>query len=122
MLTPSERAAAAKAGDEVSARPAANSGWSAALAWAVLTCNCWATAATIASWAAFSAEALWEPPVPFWACLPPPRLSLACASAADSCWVLTPSEPAAAAKAGDDVLARPAANSGWSAALTRSCL
>src|SRR6266568_656260 len=54
--------------------------------------------------------------------LPPARLCLACASAADSCWVLTPSERAAAANADDDVSAWPAANSGWSAALTRAAL
>src|SRR6266568_4674186 len=54
--------------------------------------------------------------------LPWARLCLACMSAVDSCWVLTPSERAAAANAGDDVSAWPAANSGWSAALTRAVL
>src|SRR5262249_58357269 len=54
VLTPSARAAAAKADDDVSARPAANSGWSAALTRAELTCNSLATAATIASWPGFS--------------------------------------------------------------------
>ena len=54
MLTPSERAAAANAGDDVSAWPAANSGWSAALTRAALTCSSPATAATIASWPGFS--------------------------------------------------------------------
>jgi hypothetical protein len=49
VLTPSARAAAANAGDDVSAWPAANSGWSAALTRAVLTCRSRATAATIAS-------------------------------------------------------------------------
>ena len=50
VLTPSERAAAANAGDDVSAPPAANSGCSAAPARAALTCSAWATAAVIASW------------------------------------------------------------------------
>ena len=50
MLTPSERAAAENTGDDVSPRPAANSGRNAALTRAVLTCNSWATAAVIASW------------------------------------------------------------------------
>src|SRR6266566_4763993 len=54
--------------------------------------------------------------------LPPARLCLACASAADSCCLLTPSERAAAANTGDDVSARPAANSGRNAALTRAVL
>ena len=63
-----------------------------------------------------------EPPGLCSACVAPARLCLACASAADSCWVLTPSERAAAANIGDDVSARPAANSGWSAALTRAVL
>src|SRR6202035_578576 len=54
--------------------------------------------------------------------LPPARLCLPAASAADSCWGLTPSERAAAASVGDEESARPAANSGWSAALTRAVL
>src|SRR6266516_7380145 len=53
-LTPSARAAAANAGDAVSAWPAANSGRSAALTRAALTCSSSATAATIASWPGFS--------------------------------------------------------------------
>src|SRR6266568_3300041 len=128
VLTPSERAAAANAGDDVSAWPAANSGWSAALTRAVLTCSSPATAATIASWPCRSSAAL-EPAgavlAPSGLCLaygPWARLCLACMSAVDSCWVLTPSERAAAANAGDDVSAWPAANSGWSAALTRAVL
>src|SRR6266568_1623751 len=86
VLTPSERAAAANAGDDVSARPAANSGWSAALTRAVLTCS---------SSAALEPTAL-EPPGFCMACVPSDRLCLACMSAVDSCWVLTPSERAAA--------------------------
>src|SRR5215470_6798071 len=50
MLTPSERAAAATSGDDESARPAANNGWSAASTRAVLTCSASATAAAIAAW------------------------------------------------------------------------
>ena len=42
---------------------------------------------------------------------------MACTSAVASCWVLTPSELAAAAMS-DDVSAAPDVNSGWSAALT----
>src|SRR5207248_2896251 len=57
-----------------------------------------------------------------WRHLPPARFCLACASAADSCWVLTPSERAAALNTGDDVSARPATNTGCSAALTRAVL
>jgi len=53
---------------------------------------------------------------------PAARLCLACASAVCSCPVLTPSARAAAANAGDDVSAWPAANSGWSVALTRAVL
>src|SRR5262249_59057726 len=49
-LTPSERAAAANAGDDVSAPPAANSGRNAAFTRAVLRCSSLATAAAIASW------------------------------------------------------------------------
>jgi hypothetical protein len=71
VLTPSERAAAANIGDDVSARPAANSGWSAALTRAVLTCNSWATAAVIASWPCRSSADL-EPTA-----LEPPGFSLA---------------------------------------------
>ncbi len=54
--------------------------------------------------------------------MPPARLCLPCASAADSCWVLTPSERAAAENTGDDLSARPAANNGRNAALTRAVL
>src|SRR5215472_7043657 len=129
VLTPSARAAAAKAGDDGSAWPAANSGWSAALTRAVLTCNAAATAATIASWPCRSSADLEAPGAPFLAppgpcvaCWAAARLSLACMSAVDSCWVLTPSARAAAAKAGDDGSAWPASNSGWSAALTRAVL
>src|SRR5262249_28971348 len=63
-----------------------------------------------------------EPPGLCAACVPPARLRLACTSAADSCWVLTPSERAAAANTGDEVSALPAANSGRNAALTRAVL
>src|SRR5262249_29660393 len=55
-------------------------------------------------------------------CVPRAGVCLACASAADSCWVLTPSERAAAANTSDDVSARPAANSGRSATSTRAVL
>ena len=54
--------------------------------------------------------------------LRPARPSLACASAADSCWVLTPSERAAAANTGDAESTEPAANNGRSVALTRAVL
>src|SRR6266480_2005285 len=128
-LTPSARAAAANAGDAVSAWPAANSGRSAALTRAALTCSSSATAATIASWPCRSSAAL-EPPGALFlapsgacvACWPAARLCLACMSAADSCPALTPSARAAAANAGDAVSAWPAANSGRSAALTRAAL
>src|SRR6185437_10006006 len=131
VLTPSERAAAAKAGEDVSARPAANSGRSAALALAVLTCSAAATDAVIALWPCRSSAALdpadlapavLAPPRLCPACVAAARLCLACMSAVASCWVLTPSERAAAAKAGEDVSARPAANSGRSAALTLAVL
>ena len=57
VLTPSERAAAANA-DDGSAWPAANSGRSAALTRAVLTCSALATAAVIAAWACRSSADL----------------------------------------------------------------
>ena len=71
VLTPSERAAAANTGDDVSARPAANSGRSAALTRAVLTCSSWATAAVITPWPCRSSADV-EP-----AALAPPGFSLA---------------------------------------------
>ena len=125
-LTPSERAAAASTGDDVSAWPAANSGWSAALTRPVLICSSRATAPVIASWACRSpADPERAALAPRWrcpTCVAEAKLILACASAVFSCWALTPSERAAAASAGDDVSAWPAANSGWSAALTRAVL
>src|SRR5215831_333156 len=89
-LTPSERAAAANAGDDVSAWPAANSGRNAALTRAVLTCSVLATAATSASWPWFSpadadlAGALGLPPVvdATAAVLPAARAAVTAAAAA----------------------------------------
>jgi len=126
-LTPSERAAAANAGDDVSAPPAANSGRNAALTRAVLRCSSLATAAAIALWPCRSCADL-EPtgfldaPGLCVAGVLPAMLCLACTSAANNCWALTPSERAAATNAGDDVSAPPAANSGRNAAFTRAVL
>src|SRR5262249_19098255 len=82
----------------------------------VLTCSSRATAAVIAAWACRSSadpeRTALAPRGRCPTCVAEARLSLACTSAAYSCWALTPSERAAAATVGDDESAWPAANSG----------